>query len=70
MVPVLKMEGRTMPRWLAHGIQMFNSLRRQERSANVVVIWRADDGELVVFHARNFQEVKLWLANEQAGTIH
>lgn len=41
------------------------------KDTEVVVIWRDETGEVTVFTARNFQEVKEWLRHAQeAGTLH
>ena len=58
-----------MQSWLIKLVKVYYAMRGATKS-EIMVVWADDSGELEVFHARNFQEVKKWLDNGEAGTLH
>lgn len=60
-----------MPRWMNRVYKMVQDMRGFQGDANIIVIWETPDGEVTVFTARNFEEVRTWLRAEDASrTVH
>jgi len=47
----------------------YRAMRAYYKS-DIIVIWAGDGGEIEIFHAKNFQEVRHWLSNGEARTLH
>lgn len=51
--------------------QVVQDMRGFQGDANIIVVWETPDGEVTVFTARNFEEVRTWLRAEDATrTVH
>ena len=69
MVPVFTLQRWTMQSWMMAVARAYRAMRAYYKS-DIIVIWAGDGGEIEIFHAKNFQEVRHWLSNGEARTLH